>query len=167
MRISKEKASEIARQMTVKQKKIADEALREFQRVVTDAYKKQIPITVINTAKKFPGFISKTSAIRLEGHGFNWKYVSATEKVIKPAGTDAMLTMTSDLSKILQQLNNKADTEKEKYEVLCKEIVVALLSLKTFAGIQKHLPEAIPFLPKSESMALMPDLSVLRKKLVA
>ena len=66
----------------------------------------------------------------------------------------------------IQKLRTKSENIKKEYDQLRVELEAAIKTLRTSARVSANLPEAIPFLPKSDGkMEIMIDLSSLRSKL--
>lgn len=83
MRISKEAATSIARQLLLKKTKAVEDMQLQYRQACTDAYKKQIPKAVYDFKEKFPQYVNQCTNLRLNGYGFNLEAVQATEKVVQ------------------------------------------------------------------------------------
>jgi len=164
-RISKELAGQIAFKLTEKSR-IASEKLHvEFREVVTSIYEQQTPKEVSECFKKYPDWFYTANGIKLNGHGFNWDYVSSIRTVIANNGTNCYITMNDKNSKQIQVAKQKWIKSKEKYNSLKEEAEQALLALKTFNNIRKELPQAESMLPPPMSNALVCNFTSLKSKL--
>lgn len=169
MRISQTLATQIAKELTANRLQEIEKLGNEISALVRAEYKKTIPQTVLRLFAKEPSYFRKTTSLRLYGNGFSGKPVSFKE-ALPDSDSDkweTILNVDTELGKKLAALVNKREKMVEERETLRKEIESALLTLRSFKAIQDNFPEAIPFLPKSNSAALIPNLTGIRKKLVA
>lgn len=166
-RMSKDVAHQIAIKLTEKKQKAVDKLKKEYELFVTNEYWKQTPRSVKLAFKKFPEYFRTDSSVVLNGHGFNWEYVSTTKRVIEKKDGRSFLTLTPELSSECMKLMRAWQKEQEAIKLLKGEIETALFGLRSVTQIQKHLPEAIPYLPKETSMELMINLDDLRTKIKA
>lgn len=166
-RISNELATQIAFKLTEKSRIAADALHVQYRELVTVIYESQTPDEVTICLKKYPDWISTIGGIKLNGHGFNWEYISATRHIICNNGSNSsgILKMTDKNSKQIMEAKRKWDKAKEKYENLKSESKQALLALKTFNNIRKELPQAAPMLPPPMSNALVCNFTSLKSKL--
>lgn len=164
MRINKTIAEQIAIKLTENKKKLMDKAAQDYSDLVLSEYLKQTPKEVIDMQKKQPDYFSTTTYIKLDGHGFNWEQVKVS-KVVIANGNNASLKLNAKIASSLSTVKSNALKVKSEYNALKGEIQNALCNLRTFAQIQAHLPEAVQYLPKSTSVAIVPNYADLRKKI--
>ena len=165
-RITKQDANNIAKKLAEKKKQVADNLLLEYSQFVTDAYLKTVPKEVLAVYEKHGSYIKRTSAISFSGHGFRWEHVSVPNKQLVPASDgNANLDLNATLATQISKLKNKYDKAAKEYKDLVAEIENALISLVTYARIEKELPEAAAYLPNKQTMALAINFSDIRKKI--
>jgi hypothetical protein len=164
MQISKATAEKIALKLTEKKSELVAKLKLEYRQYITDCYNKQIPAEIKEAFEKYPQYFRINSSITFSGHGFQWESVTPTERTVSNESYNAVLNIEKYADKAKKLQNKFLDASKELDE-LKHEIQTALYGLKTFAQIEKNLPEAIPYLPKSTSLSLMVDLNSLRSKI--
>ena len=165
MRITKEIAESVAKQLTEKQRKNAEELKLKFRQVVTDIYNQQVPKEVMKLFKTHSQYVKTTTNGYLDGQGFNREYVTLVGSV--PAisnGGYVSPTLTSSEAAQLVKLKNAADTAKAEYEALAAEVENALYNLRTYAKVQANFPEAVKYLPQ-QNMSVAINFADIRKKL--
>lgn len=164
-RISKDLATRIAVKLTEKSRTASEKLSNEYKELVTSVYEEQVPDEVIKCFKKYPDWLYTRSAIKLNGHGFNWEYVITTRPVICNNNSDAIMHMTAKIADKLTASKRKWQKAKKEYEELKDESEQALLTLKTFNNIRKELPAAASMLPPPLSNALVVNFDSLKKRL--
>ena len=170
MRINQTMAKEVAIKMTEKMALETKTAFKEYQDFVHDEYLKQVPLVIIETFRKHPDFFQTTSTVALVGAGFlrDNAYVNIQKTVIKNGnGYYANLEADNKLAVKIKGLQNKYYSIQQKHKNLKDKIETALNGLRTFAQVEKHLPEALQFLPKSSSMELVVNFDKLREEIKA
>lgn len=167
MRISKELARQISFRLTDKGRAKVDKLKKEWQNAVTQAYIQQIPDKIIKTKAIYPEWFAITESISLEGHGFGWTNVNATERVIKDKNGNAYLKLDAKLATDLKKLQTAWHDAKETNEKLQVETENTILALGTYKQITERFPDAAQYLPNvgPKSMALIPNLDGLKEKL--
>jgi hypothetical protein len=163
-RISNDLAQQIAFKLTEKSKKVMDEKHIAFRDLVTTLYEESTPALIIDALKKFPDWIDTCSSIRLNGHGFNYEYVTPTRKCVSNSSVNS-LELTQKMADKITSVRKVWEKSKKQYNDLKDEVKHALLSLKTFANIRKELPAAAEYLPPPMSNALVVNLGSLNKRL--
>lgn len=167
MRMSQELARQISYRMTEKKTKEVEKLYLDLRKYVTDEYNAITPKAVKMMFKKHPEWLYTTNTVKLEGCGFRYEYVTTITKVIANKQSDAFMPVNKEVYGEALKLLNKHAEAKKAVESLQAEIRTALNGLKTFTQIQKHLPEAVKYLPKSTSMKLMVNFDTLREKIKA
>lgn len=165
MRISQDNAQAIANKMTEAKQKKVSELYDDYINAVKEAYEMQLPKEVMAFFQKFPSYCETTTSIKLDSHGFNREYVGIKGALPSTTGYSAELDLNAKLADRLNKLRNKWDAATKAYKKLNLDIKTALLSLKTYKAIRENFPEAVPFLPERETMALAVNFSEIRKEL--
>jgi hypothetical protein len=167
MRVSKELARQISFKLTGKGRTKVDKLKREWEKAVTIAYIQQIPERVIKTQGLCPEWFQMTGTITLEGHGFSWTNVNATDRVIKDGHSNAKVKLDPKLADELKTLQIAYQNAKDANEKLQMETENAILALGTYKKIAEHFPQAANLLPTTAAkcMALIPNLDGLTNKL--
>jgi len=163
-RISNDLAGQIAYKLTEKSRKAMEEKHVAYREVVTTLYEQTTPQPVLDVLKKYPDWIDTASNIRLQGHGFNYEYVSPTRTIVSNCRNNA-LELTDKMAKSITAVKKEWEKSQDKYKSLKDEIKHALLSLKTYANIRKELPAAAEYLPPPMSNALVVNLGNLNKRI--
>lgn len=167
MRISKQNSEIIAKQLMQKKKEKVNALLLEYQQGATDEYIKQTPKEVLEMSVKHPEYFALTNYVAVSGHGFRWEQIKTVKPVIKKGFNEPTLILNDKISDKLTKLKRKHQSAKDQYDQLLSEIETALLNLRTYANIEKNIPEAAPFLPKGETMALAINFDDIRSKIKA
>jgi len=167
MRISKDLARQISFKLTDKGRAKVDKLKKEWQKAVTNAYIQQIPEKVIKLKAQFPEWFVMGETINLDGHGFSWTNVAATQRVIKDGNSNARLKLDGKLAGELKALQKAWEDAKEANEKLQVETENTILALGTYKQITEKFPGAAQYLPNvgPKSMALIPNLDGLKTKL--
>jgi hypothetical protein len=167
MRISKDLARQIALKLTQKSRDKRDKLKAAWEEAVTISYIQQIPEKVIKLQSLYPEWFKISGNIILEGHGFSWTNVNATEHVIKGKSDNCFLKLDAKLAGQLKALQNAYQDAKQAETNLFEEIETAILGLGTSKKVADHFPDAAKYLPPdgARSMALIPDLSKLTNKI--
>lgn len=153
--------------MTDKGRAKVEKLKKEWEKAVTIAYIQQIPEKVIKTQMLCPDWFQTTGTICLDGHGFSWINVNATERVIKDANSNSKLKLDSKLAGQLKSIQIAWHNAKEENEKLQVETENAILALGTYKKVAEHFPQAATMLPTTAAkcMALIPSLDGLTNKL--
>jgi len=163
--MNKNLATQIAFKLTDKKQKEVDRLNNETKKYLTDMYLATIPKEITNAFKKNSEYFNTSNTVRLDGNGFRWENFTLLQYCICNSNNNCFLKVDPVVYAKVKELNNKYQDAKNKLNSLRSEIETALNGLKTFSQIQKHLPEAIPYLPKSTTMELMVNFEVLRKNI--
>jgi|GEM_PF-5527684 len=164
MRISKASAEQIAIAILMPLEKQRDAALKIFESAAKEAYLQTVPDKVMEVYKKFPCWCQSATGLKLDGNGFDRLYVSVGRV---PSTTEYNMSFkpSADTAKKLHVLERAFSDLKERYKKMLLDTETALLNLRTYKAIAEQIPEAIPFLPATESTAIILNLSGLRKNL--
>jgi len=100
------------------------------------------------------------------GNGFNFEHISSIEPVIQNKNKSYnSVILSNNFSEKMFKLKTKIDKFYKEYKTLWSETNNALLSLGTTKRIEDNFPEAIPYLPLSESLLPIANLENIRKKI--
>lgn len=166
MVISKERAAYIAKSLTEPKKLFVEKLDESFRIAVTQTYKDQIPEEVWLVYKNHPDFLETSGEIILDGHGFNWvRILTSEDSVITNNNRNAILKMTRQSSAPIYKMFTTLEKERAKLKQFVNEVKSALINLKTTTRIAKELPEAIPFLPVHNTLAVQVNVKPLRDKI--
>lgn len=166
MQISKQLADSISKEIATKLKVKVDKAEAEYLKLATSFYKKQVPAAVLRMQKQHPDYFQTGTSLCLNGHGFHHEVVKMSESLVKNSGNYySILHLTPAIARELIVAKNNWENLQEQYKQLRAETTTALLNLRTFKNIQEQLPEAVKYLPKSKTTAIIPNLGKLRVKI--
>lgn len=167
-RISQELARRIAEKMTEKKFKQVDKLKKAFHQLVTDAYKRAIPKSILEVREKFPEYFMLTGRIILDGHGFDHDHIPVIgPDLITNSDHRARLKMTPELATEIKKTQWAFEKERDSYTKLVDEIYQAIMALGSYKQIREKFPEAGQYLPDvgPRSLALIPNLDALKEKI--
>lgn len=164
-RISQDMASQIATKLTQKSQEAVSALRKEYERAVKAAYQGQIPDEVQDTFTRHSEWFCTNNQVKLNGHGFNWEWVSFEGSIICNHGREALLKLTDKLATQLMKSKRAWEKAEEDRKKLRSETLQALLNLKTIKNIRDNMPAAIPFLPPPVTNALIVNVDAINKKL--
>lgn len=168
MRINQTMAKEVAILMTEKMALETKAAFKEYQDFIYDEYVKQTPKLILESFEKHPEWMETTRQVSLEGAGFSTERIPINKYVVTNySNSYGRLNMDNKLAVKMKKYQDKYNTAQAKCKSLKDKIETALNGLRTFAQVEKHLPEALPFLPKSSSMELVVNFDKLREEIKA
>lgn len=169
MRITKQLAENIARQLLSKKVKEIEEIEQKMSRITTEYYESTIPIPVLNLAKKHKGWVRMTDVVKLNNGFFRYYGIKLTKTLPK---LDTYSEVISDLdpkfNKEIQALYNKKKELTERGIELKNETISTLIALGTYKRVAEVFPEAARLLPdegKVTSKALTVNVELLRKRI--
>jgi hypothetical protein len=167
MRVSKDLARQISFKLTDKGRAKVAKLKKEWENAVTIAYIQQIPERIIKTQALCPEWFRMTDTITLDGHGFSWINVSATERVIQDCKGNSYLKLDNKLASHLKGFQIAWQNAKDQNEKLQVETENAILALGTCKKVTEHFPQAANMLPTTAArcVALIPSLDGLTNKL--
>lgn len=164
-RINQKVANEVAKALSKKKYELYEKAQKEFEVFVTEAYIKQTPTSVIECHKKYPDWVMDTRTVVFSGHGHKWTSVNTTKDVVRNSSHYATLELNAKLGGELTKLVNKANSLQAEYKTLVRELEAALNGLRTYANIEKNIPEAKKYLPPVVKHELAINFPALRKQI--
>lgn len=167
MRISKDLARQISFRLTDKGRVKVEKLKREWEKAVTIAYIQQIPEKIIKMQALYPEWFAMTNSVTLDGHGFSWTHVTATERVNEDSKGHAYLKLDNKLASQLKTFQIAWIKAKEENEKLQIEAENTILALGSYKQITDKFPAAAQYLPNvgPKSFALIPNLDGLVDKL--
>lgn len=158
-------ATEAANQLTHKAFEGKVEKLqKELQKLVDDLVIKYVDDPVLQCGKEFSNFYETSRSVcffREGGGSFGTKHLfsSFSHPIFR------CIAISDKDWKLLCNAEWRAEEMRRKKESFLIDVKRALVQLRSRRMIEKHFPEALPYLNFSESTALVPDYSVLRKYL--
>ncbi len=164
-RMSQDLAGKIAFALLEPKFKEAEVMQKELAEYLTVIAESTVPAPVMELFKKYSDYIETSQNVYLNEKGFNRESITLSRRVPNTGGNYVEMSITDTQASKAKKLHNIYKNKVENNKRLRQEIKTALLNLKTFAQIQKSFPEAVQYLPKSESVALVVDLSKLRKEI--
>lgn len=165
-RISQTVAEHISRKLVEKKRTIQSDALKELREYCTNIAESKVPKEVMLFFKKHSEYVKTTSNIRLDGKGLNRLEISLVKALpsVSPNCYYNHIDLTQGEATKVKNLNDAHEKLKTDNCALETEIERTLISLRTYANIEKELPEAAEYLPKV-GIAVIVDTKSLRKKL--
>ncbi len=163
-RISQTLAATIAEKLTEKKRVQVADSLMEFRKYFTEVYESKIPKPVMELFKKHSEYIQTVSAVYLNEKGFSITKVSLLKALPATSQYSVTINLTDFEAKKGKALFHSWQKAKDNYEALKQECETALINLRTFANIEKSLPEAKQYLPQL-GLTVVVDTVQLRKKL--
>lgn len=165
--MNKELSYQIAKALLSKKKTALTKQENEFSKQLTAEYESQVPKSVMKAFKEFKGYMNYTKSISIHGPGFTSCYGNSLIKDVPEHSSERGLRLIGERADYFRKLLDQMQASQNAYKKLYNETVNALQGLSTFARIQKELPEAVPYLPKSTSQALQINLTDLRERIKA
>jgi hypothetical protein len=164
MRITKQTASDVAKQLVAKKGKENAKIWIELCESIYESVKKTIPKDLIDFSEKYPSYIRATQVVKIVGNGFNHESINIT-KVLPCKDWSFIYTPTSEEGDKWIKLFNKYHEQRKETETLYRDIENALYNLKTYKAIEENFPEAYKFLPEKITTSLSINLSDIRQKI--
>lgn len=162
-RITKALAESTAEKLCDKFEKEIEICKSNLSKYVTGALKSKVSKEVFDFYKKNPGYINCINQFSL-GKDFSWTRVSLTEPI--PSNVAEELELTKAEYKEANKLLKAIDKAKVDFKQTKKEIISALIALRTYKRVESDFPEAFKILPPA-SQVLLPSVNLknLRDKL--
>jgi hypothetical protein len=167
MRVSKDLARQISFKLTDKGRAKVAKLKKEWENAVTIAYIQQIPERIIKTHSLCPEWFQMTDTITLDGHGFSWTNVNATERVIKDCKGNSYLKLDNKLASHLKTFQIAWSKAKDENDNLQTETENTILALGSYKQVVEKFPAAAQYLPNvgPKALALIPNLDGLINKI--
>lgn len=163
MRMSKELAQNIAREITKKRLLAITKLQEQFDKIITEECEKQVPLAVRKAFKSHPAYIRQTKSVSIHGVGLSTRHYQSLLRDIPEHKNDRSIKMPDAIAATLTKMIEQLEDMRKSYNEMRKEIENSLIALNSFSRIQKELPEAVKYLPKSTSQALMVNLDKTRE----
>jgi hypothetical protein len=160
--ITKTFAAEVAKKLTEKKAKSLATAEANLKALLTEMYVRSLSPEVVKLFDKMPAYFKTRNDLQLSGNGFSYEWVGLSNSM--PC-ISQYFTPDEDQAKILNTAIDERDAKKRELSGLKDELILTLLSLRSYKKIGEFLPEAIPFLPEKITTALAVNLSDLRDRL--
>jgi len=158
--ISQTKAEQIAKELLAKKAKNVAALKTAFQKLVYDEYMKTIPLDVRKFLLKHKEYTNTNSSLRLIGNGFDHLHVTMPSSV--PISQYSSYQPDSKTATKLVAAHNAHEKAEKEHRNAVSTVTATLVSLKSFAKIREHFPEAAPFLPEPTKTELV-NISEVRK----
>lgn len=167
MRITKEIAEQVARQMIEKKLEKNETKLQELKGLVAlRVMETKVPKEVGQfRSDGFADWLKKSRGVTLMGNGFNHEYLDLKEFPSTTTNNYIPFEPTPEDAKIWIKLHGDYQSERQKIQRLRGEISDTLYSLKTYNRVEKDFPEAFKFLPAKQETGLSICIDDLRKRL--
>ena len=166
MRITKFAAEGVATKLVEKRQKEYDKKVKAFCQKIKDLYNAQVPDEVKTCFKKHSEYFRVSNSLNFENNnGWGYQNFNFVGTVIIKQNDGYNFNADKETLSLLKTEWNKLEDEKEAIALLQRDTLNALLGLQTYARIEKELPEAFPFLPAANKMALALNFPDLRKRL--
>jgi len=167
MRITKEIAANVAKQLVSSKKEEIKSLKSQQSEFITTIYEASLSELIKQAFKKHKGFLYTTTSIRLIGSGLPVGYKSyQLTKVLPQCNSCGQFPMNDEQADVIINFSNKIeDLEKSTHE-LQNNIEAALFNLRTYNNVEKEFPEAFKLLPASKvNTGLMVNIKDIRCKL--
>ena len=166
MRITKQAAENAAKKLVEKKREKIAKLNDEFATTVRNMYMATVPEEVRKLFEEKSPYIDLGSRVVLNSHGFNWEYIAQSEYVpIKRNNGNVLLEMSCNDGAFLQRRFQKIRKLEKETDNLELSIATAIYSLKTLKNVEAEFPEAVPFLPTSQTTAVAVNIGPIRQLL--
>jgi hypothetical protein len=167
MRITKEIADQVARQMIAKKLEKNEAKLQELKGLVAlRVMETKIPKEVGQfRSDGFEDYLKKSRGVTLIGNGFNHEYLDLKPFPSTTSNNYITFEPTPEDAKIWIKLHRDYQTEIQNIQRLRGEIEEFLYRLKTYAKVEKEFPEAFKLLPAKQETGFSVCVDDLRKRL--
>lgn len=165
-RISQALAAQIAKKLVEKKRTTQSQLQKEMREYFTEIAESKIPKDVMLFFKKHSEYVKTTSSMRVDGKGFNRLDITLVRAIpsVSPNCYYEHIDLTEAEATSGKKKHDAYQKMKSDTDTLESEIEQTLLSLRTFANIEKELPEAKEYLPVL-GLTVIVDTTSLRKKL--
>lgn len=170
MRITKYMAEEASKQLVKKKKEELDKKQSLLFKSLYEYLKPKCNKDALKLLKdeSTKGLICSTSSVRIvSGCGFSYDYIYLSESLPHWNGNTFQIEFESKDPKGIEfySLFNEVTSLKSDVKKLEQDITTALVNLKTLKRVSVEFPEALEFLPKSETTAICVNIKPIREKL--
>lgn len=165
MKISKQSANNIAREIAKPLAEKIEVARKKLQTKAFQFCEKTIPKEILTLYKKYPKHLNDYSYVYLKGAGIVRHIQVSFETRLPLSSSDVELT-PSQANEIVKLHDSIEDARKQHKETM-QRIETTLLGLGTYNRIKEHLPEAVPFLPTQTTVAVALPIKEVRKEIKA
>lgn len=166
MRITKQMASDVAKQLCAEKQNQIDGLKKQQADYVTALYLSWLPQDIKDAFAKHQSFFRKTSSFYLSGHGLSHDYFNLSGQ--QPDGTLINQKFSAEQAKVIVDYGNKISDLQKNVRELQRGIEVALFSLTTYKNVERGFPEAFKLLPADKAVTgLMINVKDIRCQLDA
>jgi hypothetical protein len=153
MKISNQRADEIARAILANNKKEVDELYKKITDKLTIEYKKQLPEAILECFNDptLSDFINSSKYLHISNSCFGRNYYVDLDREL-PAFLHqyCIMELPTELESEILKLKYEFEDAKKEYDKLFREVYALLCSLRTSNAIVKNFPQAIPYLPNTQ-----------------
>lgn len=163
MRITKTIAEQVAKKMLAKIKEQVAEVDREKQSICTEYYATTLPDGLLDMFAKHPRYFNQSMVknANIIGLGKDNLWFGCNMPVTYYDNLDVPESISEKIVAKVQA----AKALNKKYDEMYEELVSSLLALRTYANVQKNLPEAAVHLPQVAERFLPSNLTSLKERL--
>lgn len=149
MRITKELASSVAKNLLKKKHEEVQKLENKLKEYVYDKALKFVPKEVSEFNEKFPGYIELSRSVSFQQGWFEYRFKSFRfpEGKSLPLKSEYIDFERSIIESIASKQDQIVKLQTD-YKKAIREVENAIFNLRTVANVKKELPEAIPFLPQ-------------------
>lgn len=164
MRITKQIASDVAKELVAKKSKENGKVWIELCEKIHKSILKTIPKDLLEISEKYPNYIKGSQVVKIIGNGFNHESINIS-KTFPCTDWSRIYTPTEEEGKEWISLFNKYHDERKKISELYRDIENCLYNLKTYKAVEENFPEAYKYLPVKIATSLSINLSDIRQKI--
>ena len=162
MKISKQKANEIANKMLSKKVERKNAIKQDFENAVYKWAYMRFDEKLKKSFEQFGDYFNRTKRVILINNGFNHETIFINSYIPLINGCYNFVMQVTEIESLeILPIYQKLKSENNEIKRLQEELSGVLLGLGTYAKIKEHLPEAAPFLPedsKKEILVISKDL---------
>lgn len=162
-RITKAVADMVSSKLTEHKLKAYQDARKKLGELTTKYMLSRVPKEVLKLWKTQRKYMKSESQICFVGNGFNHMYFYSSEDV--PGDGNNRVVPDDKSAKEFKHLNDDVVKKEGEWKGLRQEIKTALITLSTYANIQREFKEAAKYLPSVQSSALAINVDSIRRKL--
>lgn len=163
MRITKSIAENVAKRLTEKLEEKIKEYQDDLEKIAGNIIKKKIPEIVLEAYELHPNYFYTRKYANLVGNGANYEAIYFDKRY--PLIDSSFSVSAKETQSLVGRYDTIKKLQKEKSE-LETSIQEALLALKTYKRVEQEFPEAVQYLPESNScVAIAIPMKDLRGKI--
>lgn len=161
-RITKQIATEVAEKLMASRHVAIEKLKKERQEYIVACYLTLIPKDVQIFFTKFGSFCKPKCSVYVHGVGVKAQYIQFGKSL--PDNNKNLLLEDKEADAFIKFEDAICDAKKD-YKKLFLEIEAALYGYRTYKKVEENFPEAYALLPKTNSCAVMINISSIRCQL--